>query len=176
MFEEDTSPRARVAAEAAPGLSKVFGLILAVVLAALAVGGYFWVRQQNQALAQQVADLQQRGEAQAGEIRGLQRSLHLSTAQLERLSETAGAVQQRVSQTAAQLASTQRQAASLAQVQQQTVSDLNSVKQDTGSKLGAITGQITGVKGDVNTNQKAIASTQAELEATKAQLKSTIGD
>lgn len=176
MFEEDTSPRARAALEPKPGLSKAFGIVLALVLAALAVGGFYWVRQQNQALTQQLADLQQKSDAQAGEIRGLSSKLHVSSAELERLSSVAGDVQHRVSQTAAQLASTQRQTATLAQQQEQTVSDLATVKQDTGSKLGAINGQISGVKGDVNTNQKAIASTQAELEATKAQLKSTIGD
>lgn len=172
MFEEDTSPRPA----APPALSVTAGILLAVAIAAVAAGGFFWVRQQNQALSTQLSALQQQTEAQTAELKALQDRLHLSSTELERLSSTASDAQRKVAQAQALLASTQKQTQTLAQQQAQAASDLAAVKQDTGTQLGAITGQITGVKGDVSTNQKAITATQAELDATKAQLKSTIGD
>lgn len=172
MFEEDTSPRPA----SAPGLSKAIGVVLALAIVAVAAGGYFWVHGQNQALAQQVAALTAQSKTQAADLAVLQNRLHLSTSELERLSSTASDVQSRVSAAQSQLASTQRQAQALAQQQQQAATDLAAVKQETGSQLGAINGQITGVKGDVSTNQQAIAKTQADLQATQAQLKSTVGD
>jgi len=172
MFEEDTSPRPA----APPALSVTAGILLAVAIAAVAAGGFFWVRQQNQTLTTQLTALQQQSDAQTSELKALQDRLHLSSTELERLNSTASEAQRRVEQAQALLASTQKQTQTLAQQQAQAASDIAAVKQDTGTQLGAINGQITGVKGDVSSNQKAITATQAELEATKAQLKSTIGD
>lgn len=170
MFEEDTSPRPVEKG----GRTAV--VVLALVIAALAIGGYFWVNQLRQQLGQQVAALQDQTQKQAANIQVLQDRLHLSTAELDRLSSTASSVQHSVTQTQAQLASAQKQAAVLAQQQQQSASEIASVKQDTGSKLGAINGQITGVQGAVTNNKQDIAKTQADLDATKAQLKSAVGD
>ena len=172
MFEEDTSPPPAPA----PGMSKSLGVLLAVAIIAVAAGGYFWAKAQNQALALQVADLQQQAKTQAADLHVLQDRLHLSNAELARLRSTASDVQNKVSATQAQLASTQQQTQTLSQQQQQAVSELESVKTQTGTQLGAINGQITGVKGGLTTAQTEIAKTQADLAATKAQLKSTIGD
>ncbi|HEY7837301.1 MAG TPA: hypothetical protein VIC54_01760 [Terriglobales bacterium] len=172
MFEEDTSPPPPAPA----GVGRTAIVILALVIAALAVGGYFWANQQNQKLAQQVAALQDQAKTQAADVHVLQDRLHISAAELARLSSTAADVQSKVSQTQAQLSSTQKQTLTLAQQQQAAASELASVKQDTGAKIGAITGQITGVQGAVSTNHQQITQTQADLEATKAQLKSAIGD
>lgn len=172
MFEEDTSPPPPP--KSAAGKAAI--VWLAVAIAAVAGGGFYWVNQSNHGLAQQVAALQAQGTQQAAAIEGLQRRLHLSDSELEKLSSTASDAQQRVAQTQAQLAAAQRQAAALAQRQEQAASQIASVQQDTASKLGAINGQITGVKGDVTTNKSSIEKTQADLDATKAQLKSAMGD
>lgn len=172
MFEEDTSPQPPPKA----GVGRTAVIVLALCLAAVAGGGYFWVNQLNHSLSQQVADLQAQGKQQAADLAVLQRRLHISDSELQELSSTASAVQQRVSQAQAQLTAAQRQQAALAQQQQAAENELNSVKQDTGQKLGAINSQITGVQGDVSTNKTDIAKTQADLEATKAKLTSAIGD
>lgn len=174
MFEEDTSPPPPPPAPAGVGRTAI--VILALVIAALAVGGYFWANQQNQKLAQQVAALQDQAKTQAADVQVLQDRLHISAAELARLSSTAADVQSKVSQTQAQLSSTQKQTLTLAQQQQAAATEIASVKQDTGAKIGAITGQITGVKGDVSSNKQDIAKTQADLAQTQAQLKSAVGD
>ena len=171
MFEEDTSPPP----PPKPGLSVAAGVILALAIAAVA-GGLYWVYTQYQATVQQVAALQATTKSQAESIRVLGERLHLSAAELARLSSTTNQVRQTVSQTQQQLASTQQQTLTLAQQQAQAANDIATVKQQTGTQFGAINGQITGVKGDVKTTRKEVAQTRAELEATKAQLKSTIGD
>jgi chromosome segregation ATPase len=171
MFEEDTSPPK----PPKPGLSVAAGVILAFAIAAVA-GGVYWLYTQLQATSQQVAELQATTRSQAASLKVLGERLHLSAAELARLSSTASQVQQKVSQTQQQLASTQQQTQTLAQQQAQAANDIAAVKQQTGTQFGAINGQITGVKGDVKTTQKEVAETRAELEATKAQLKSTIGD
>lgn len=173
MFEEDTSPQP-VPNPSSVGRTAVVWLALAIV--AVAAGGFFWVRQQNQAFTAQIAALRQQTQKQADDLSGLQQKLHISNSELERLSSVAAETRQNVSQAQQQLASTQRQAATLAQQQQQTVQQIAAVQQDTGSKLGAINGALTGVKGNVETNTTDIAKTKADLDATRAQLKSTIGD
>lgn len=172
MFEEDTSPQP----PAAPGLSRGVGIALAVVIAAVAIAGFVWVNSLNQKLTTQVAALQATTEKQSSDLNALQARLHMSAAELERLSSTATAVQHSVIQTQAQLDATRKQTQTLSQQQQQSASELAAVKQDTGTQLGAINGQITGVKGDVSSNKQDITKTQADLEATKAQLKSAVGD
>lgn len=166
MFEEDTAPHP---ARTAAGISRTFGIILALAIVAVAAGNYFLIRRSQQRLNQAVATLQQQTETQTAELRVLQDRLHLSSSALDRL---ANDLQHRDRTTQAQLANTQAQTRALAQQQQQSATDLASVKE----QAGALNGQITGVKGDVSTNQKAIAATQADLDATKAQLKSTVGD
>jgi chromosome segregation ATPase len=173
MFEEDTSPQP-VPNPSSVSRTAVVWLALAIV--AVAAGGFFWVRQQNQAFTAQIAALHQQTQKQADDLSGLQQKLHISNSELERLSSVAAETRQNVSQAQQQLASTQRQAATLAQQQQQTVQQIAAVQQDTGSKLGAINGALTGVKGNVETNTTDIAKTKADLDATRAQLKSTIGD
>lgn len=172
MFEEDTSPPP----PPKPAVGKAAIVWLAVAIAAVAAGGSYWVNQSNHALVQQVTALQAQGSQQAAAIAALEKRLHLSDSELERLNSTAGDVQKRFAQTQAQLASTQRQTQTLAQQQQQAATQIASVQQDTATKLGAINGQITGVKGDVSTNKTSIEKTQADLDATKAQLKSAMGD
>jgi len=152
------------------------GIVLALAIAAVAIGGFVWVNQTNQKLAAQVAALQSTTQTQSADLEALRNRLHMSADELARLSSTANAVQHTVSQTQAQLDATRRQAQTLAQQQQQAASELAAVKQDTGTQLGAINGQITGVKGDVTSNKQDIAKTQADLAATQAQLKSAVGD
>jgi chromosome segregation ATPase len=171
MFEEDTSPPK----PPQPGLSVAAGVILAFAIAAVA-GGLYWVYTGLQATSQQVATLQSTVQTQADSLRVLGARLHMSAAELARLSSTATQVQRTVIQQSAQLATTQQQALSLAQQQQQAANDIAAVRQQAGTQFGAINGQITGVKGAVKTTQKEVARTEAELQATKAQLKSTIGD
>lgn len=172
MFEEDTTPRPPAPA----GVGRTAIVILALVIAALAIGGYVWTSQQNQKLSQQIAALQDLAKTQAADLEVVQNRLHISSAELERLASTATDVQNKVSQNQTQLANTQKATQNLAQQQQVAANEIASVKQDTSSKLGDINGQITGVKGDVSSNHQQITATQAELEATKAQLKSAIGD
>ncbi|MGH9481876.1 MAG: hypothetical protein ACRD1L_07255 [Terriglobales bacterium] len=150
-------------------MSRAIGIVLALAIAAVAAGNYFWLRHTNQGLAQNLAALQQQAATQSADLKVLQDRLHLSNSELAHLSND---VQHRVSTTQAQLASTQQQTRALAAAQQQAATDLASVKE----QAGALNGQVSGVKGDVSTNQKAIAQTQADLEATKAKLTSTIGD
>ncbi|HEY8054964.1 MAG TPA: hypothetical protein VIE13_03530 [Terriglobales bacterium] len=173
MFEEDTSPPP---VHDPTSASRTAVIWLAVALVAIAVAGFFWVRQQNQALTQQIAGLNAQTQKQSDELSGLQQKLHISSSELERLASVANETRQNVSQAQQQLASTQRQAATLAQQQQQTAQQISAVQQDTGSKLGAINGALTGVKGNVETNTTDIAKTKADLEATQANLKRTIGD
>lgn len=169
MFQEDTTPPPPPKG----GVSTAAGWWLLVAIIVVAAGGFFWVRTQNQALAQQLASVQKQATTQATELDGLRERLHVSASELERLAATASDTRQQVNQTQAQLASTRKQTQTLAQ---QTAQNLATIKQDTGRQLGAINGSISGVQGDVSTNKKAIADTRAELEATQAKLKSTIGD
>ncbi|MGH9476851.1 MAG: hypothetical protein ACRD1C_11025 [Terriglobales bacterium] len=172
MFEEDTTPPK----PAGTGMSPAAGWWLLAAIIVVALGGFFWVRQQNQALITQLAALQQESSAQTAEMHALGSRLHVSAAEMERLTATANDTERRVSTAQQQLASTQKATQTLAQQQQAAAQNLAQIKQDTGTQLGAINGQISGVKGNVTTNSQAIADTKADLASTKAQLKSTIGD
>ena len=148
-------------------------MLLSAVLLALALGGYVWVSQLNQKLGKQVAQLTAQAQAQGRDVQVLRERLHISAAELARLSATANDVRHKVSQTQAQLASTQQQ---MVQAQQQQASELASVRQATGSQIGSLNGQLTGVATNVKVNTKQITQTQAALEKTNARLKTAIGD
>ncbi len=172
MFEEDTTPPPAPK----PGVGRTAIIVLSLALVAIAGGGAYWVSQLNQNLTQQVTALQAQTKTQADDLHVLQDRLHISADELDRLASTTTAVQSTVSQTRAQLANTQQATQSLAQQQAAAETEIASVKQDTGTQIGAINGSLTGVKSNVATNTQQITATQKELEETKAQLKSAVGD
>lgn len=169
MFEEDTTPPP----PPATGASKVPVTVLALVVAALAIGGFFWTQRSDRQLTAQIAALDQLTRTQSDDIRVLRERLHMSAAELQRLSSNSDQVQSSVSATQQQLASTRQQ---MSEQQQATVNEIAAVRQDTGNQLGAINGQISGVKTNVSTNHEQIVATQKDLADAKAQLTSAIGD
>jgi chromosome segregation ATPase len=80
---------------------------------------------------------------------------------------------QKLGFTQAELAQARTLAQNIRQTQQESdaklTAQIGQVKQDTDTKIGAVTTDLTGAKGD-------ISATKQDLEATKAKLTSTVGD
>ena len=142
--------------------------IIAVFVVAFALIGYI-LYEGNTSRAKLESDLTQansKAAVQAAQIDQINSRVADLKGQLEVTTQKLGFTQAELTQ-ARTLAQNIRQ--SQKESDEKLTAQIGQVKQDTDTKIGAVTTDLTGAKGD-------ITATKQDLEATKAKLTSTVGD
>jgi chromosome segregation ATPase len=151
------------APEVTPGQSNVFRYVAVAIAAIFMV---FSLYSQYQ-LQNRISELDTRLKDTEGQ---LSKKIASTESQMENSSQ---ALAQKMGMTQKELA---QRTAELHRQQKAAEERLSTAQEEQAQKLGAVTGDLSGVKTDVGGVKTDVASTKTELEATRAKLERTIGD